>query len=91
MIFSQRATQVQAHRWDGSVACLTKLRNWYHGRAPCPDGPNMVAAEPERTRADLEDGLRIEVGDWLVQDLDGEWGAMNNDDFNNWYAEDVEG
>ena len=83
MMFTERSAVVEAHRWDGTVECLQKLRKWQAGTADVPSGPNMVAARPERARAELEMGFVIEPGDWLMKMLDGSFLPAEHD----WFTE----
>lgn len=85
MMFRDRATDVEAHRWDGSVACLVKLRKWEAGVADVPPPPNMLAAKPERERARIGKHAVLEPGDWLVKSLDGTFFAAQHEWFENVY------
>lgn len=89
MIWQDRTAEIEAHQWDGTVACLVKLRNWYTGHGPCPDGPNMVAAKPDRPRGGIDDGFYLEPGDWLIRNISGNFWSMDPDDFTNFYKQET--
>lgn len=86
MMFHDRTTDVEAHRWDGTARCLTKLRRWEAGIADVPPPPNRLSAQPERDRARINQHVVLEPGDWLVKTLDGTFFAAQHDWFEDVYT-----
>jgi hypothetical protein len=72
MIFRDISADVEAHQWDGTEACLKKMRLWFVGQADCPPGPNMVAPTPDRPKAEIGT-WSFHPGDWMFKTIDGEF------------------